>query len=148
MPQKDKIDIGILIVSWYLRIVCLLYFVSLLFLVLFPFQKFTTSIENGLHYEQTISDLNVYQPILFVGLYFLGVGIGKKKEWARKTALVITSAGLVLIFTYTICNRTLGSFMMKANFLTFFLAALFFKNRRVKERFTWKGPESNSSSDR
>ena len=146
MSESTKVDLVISIVGWYFKVICFAYFISILIFALVLRRQYISSSEMLGRYEKIIEDLNVYQPILYVGFYFLGVGIGRKKEWARIFLLYLAFAGLVVVLGYAIYTRSFGTFWTKLNILSFLFAAIFFSQRKVKERFSWETKIKISSS--
>jgi hypothetical protein len=51
-------------------------------------------------------DLSTYEPVLIVGLYFLGKGILNQKEWIRGLAIWVLGLRLIVGFPFSLLAET------------------------------------------
>ena len=131
MEEENKIDILILNIGWLLRLLCILYFAHFIFL-------FFISKETLDKMTDYISGLNVADPVVNIAYYFLGSGLIKKKEWARKIILIFSYLSCISFIIFIIYTQSVGLISNLIVFLISVILIIFFSNKNVKKRFTWK----------
>ena len=142
--RRDGIGTGISIVGWLLQMQAVLSFVSVLLVIFFV----SSTKEPGrallrAEYRDLVSRFSLYGPIIWVGMFFLGRGVRRRKEWARLTAVFLFLLCVAVAAVYSII-RGVNLRMVFTVVLCGFLVA-FFLHAKVRCRFS---PQDKSMDDK
>jgi len=112
--------VGVKILGWYLIISAIIYFIQLLIMA------FTTAPINA-------NILNYFMPVYWIGMFFVGRGLLRLKEWARLICLLMY--GLIFALLLFLWIRY-GFVLAQAIIIAISIGIIFYLSRpRVKEQF-------------